>query len=555
LPTTTWLLNQNVLQYSTIVRLVRDPSTSGNVVEIESLILFDMATGADTASWIPSYRSFFETKRCLVKFSRSTGNKNYELFLIKYDELVMIEDRIYRIKCLVRLNAELELISGQIINRVQVAIVDIKHYNNEQVEKELPAFNTIFFHRSNVIKNIESSCRNSSSRGKIKSATINCVHTVREINTEQKYRQTKNWLQINKLIGVDRVRFCRLVDNDNETDNNIQKLIKHFGGRFVEVTKYQSNTQNVCENLANIIKESKKWTSQCMERIEKTFDMFGIHEKMCANDCFQNYKHNYKYLTNYDIDEFIFPRQFNKNHFHELSERELTAVVLNFNKQKSNFSICGSGSLISDFIQRLVNLYGTRVAYFHFENFLVLNEHENLMDKINNNVLLSVNGGRTLYLDYENTERRTNMRFLIRNDSSWWPASGNSDTAYFQSFKNLSHYIKRLDKVYFLKEKNRLELKWRNVLMSIVSTFRPGKSIFNTDLVLGISPHNSMRIMPDTVRVRVPMDLGFVSHFRDEDISTKLNENQFAHVNNFPIRHLVLDMEYFLFLVSAYDKF
>jgi hypothetical protein len=126
---------------------------------------------------------------------------------------------------------------------------------------------------------------------------------------------------------------------------------------------------------------------------------------------------------------------------------------------------------------------------------------------------------------------------------------------YFQSFKNLSRRIEHLDKLYFLNEKNGLDAKWRNILLSFLSTQRLGKSIFNTDLVLSINPHKSDRTRPDAACVKVPMDLGFVSHFRDEDISTKINSHQFAHVNNFPIRHLVLDFEYFLFLMRFSDKF
>jgi hypothetical protein len=538
LPSTNWLLNQNILQYSTIARLVRHSTA----IEIESLIMFDMLSQAEAASRLPSHKKLLETKRCLVKFNSSASDQ--DLFIIKYEELFLLElaaeYTIYRIRCLFVLRNKHN--ARQIINHVHVAIVDLAHYRN------LNSFNvTLFFHKPILILQ-------NPGKSKIETSTVNCVHAVRQMN-ELRYKQTKNWLQINKLMGVGRVRLCRLIDYDNTTDFHVQNLVKHFGADFVEVVKYHMNPGHVCEKLAVHSGASFSWKNWCVQRIGVALNDFGVHEKMCANACFQNYKHIYKYLTNYDMDEFIFPRRFDKNHFHELSERELDAAETQcVSSNKSNYI---NGGLISNYIQRLVQFYGTRVAYFHFENYLTLNEHENLMDKIANSVLLTFNGGRTLYLDYENIEKRTNLRFRIRNDSSWWSIlrNGSEDMTYFQSFKYLNNRIKRLDSLYFSNETCVLDAKWRNVLMSFVSARRPGKSIFNTDLVHSINPHNSMRIKPDSVRVHVPIDLGYVSHFRDEDISTKFSHGQFAQVNYFPIRHLVLDMEYFLFLVHSCDTF
>jgi len=37
--------------------------------------------------------------------------------------------------------------------------------------------------------------------------------------------------------------------------------------------------------------------------------VFNSHERLQTNDCLLRLKHEYQYVTNYDVDEIIFPRQ------------------------------------------------------------------------------------------------------------------------------------------------------------------------------------------------------------------------------------------------------
>ena len=36
----------------------------------------------------------------------------------------------------------------------------------------------------------------------------------------------------------------------------------------------------------------------------------NAHERMNTNDCYMHYRYEYEYVTNYDFDELIFPREF-----------------------------------------------------------------------------------------------------------------------------------------------------------------------------------------------------------------------------------------------------
>ncbi len=227
----------------------------------------------------------------------------------------------------------------------------------------------------------------------------------------------------------------------------------------------------MCDKLKNIF--------LCVQTFGRDLGSLGTHENTCDMECLHNYKHAYQYMTNYDVDEFIFPRRFSKNHFNDLENiRDLKCSLA-----KNNTMNGPSGGLVNlnygsnmmhEYIQRLIGIYGNQAAFFHFQNYLVLNEFENLLDKISDNLLLQSSDGNKVFLDYENRKRSTNLRFWFKNSSKV-----NRD--YFDSFKTLSQLTKCLEKSNF-KNNSELDSKWRKVLMSQLNN-RSGKSIFNTDYV------------------------------------------------------------------------
>jgi hypothetical protein len=532
LTSNTWLFNENIFQYSTTARLIRGSVESK--IEIESLVYFRHQPSPSTQNFI---NAMLKKQYCLVKFNGNEGlneggGNDSKLVLLEYNDLVMLgknKDLVfYSIKCALDFeqNNRKEL---DVVNSIQVAIIDPTAYRKAN-------HGAIFFHKPNIVTH----------KGpKLQTKTVNCVHTLRDVNTDIKYKHLKNWLRINQLMGVGRIRLCIMTgDKSSEPyENRLKDLVKLFGKDFIDVVEYESNPRRLCDKLKNSTnKLSDSWRDLCVQTIENDFSHIGTHENTCDMECLHNYKHAYQYMTNYDVDEFIFPRRFSKNHFNDLENiRDLKCDIypLNDGTKKAMYG----NNMMHEYIQRLTGIYGNRVAYFHFQNYQVLNEHENLLDKISSNVFIQKTGGTQVYLDYENTNRSTNLRFWFKNCSK-------VDHAYLDSFKTLSDEAKCFQKLIF-RNTSELDSKWRNVLMSLLNN-RNGKSIFNTDYVLSLNPHTAHRIKPDSFRVDVPIDIGYASHFRDEDISTLESSNQKANIMSFPLRHLVFDMEYFLFIVRKF---
>lgn len=246
------------------------------------------------------------------------------------------------------------------------------------------------------------------------------------------------------------------------------------------------------------------------------------------------------YLTNYDIDEFIFPRLFNKNYQQDLLEQPRDNLNM-YEKFNNDVQKAYRRHNMLDYINYLNSIFGERVAQFHFENYLILNEYEHLYDKIFLNVLNRENG--MLVLDYENHQRQTNLRFRIDENNR-------ADMSYFESFKVLSQLVSTHKTKYINQTSewlSKIGSKWQNPLASLLDN-RNGKSIFNTDYTISINPHKATRIRADSFRISVPIKYGFASHFRDEDISSR--DEYGPKVYTYPIRTLVLDIEYFYFLMS-----
>lgn len=256
-----------------------------------------------------------------------------------------------------------------------------------------------------------------------------------------------------------------------------------------------------------------------------------------------NFKYQYEFLSNYDIDEFIFPR-----HFDPTYQVKVSDLVERFKKEKNcseiynNLTVTTRPYSLYDYVKSLQKEYGNKVASFQFPNYLVLTKHDYFLQKIYSNQLTEMNKDISV-LSYENPSRNTYLKYEIGSDSQ--------SQRHFNSFKVLGKFVECLNES---KLANRLDLSnlWRNSIKSCLKN-RAGKSIINTDLTISINPHSVTFVEPGATNqsIIVPDEYGFVSHFRVLDIGTATAENK-NNVYWNTIQQLRLDIEYFLFLVKIF---
>ena len=48
-----------------------------------------------------------------------------------------------------------------------------------------------------------------------------------------------------------------------------------------------------------------------------------------TNDCYMKFRHEYEYVTNYDIDEIIFPRLHSTNSFEIIDKKDCHTIITN----------------------------------------------------------------------------------------------------------------------------------------------------------------------------------------------------------------------------------
>ena len=485
-----WIVNENVLQYSTIL------SSNNNILEIESI-------------------TFFKERniRVISEFSRCVINLDTVVNLIKVPSQVLKLEQtrfdIYKVVCIIEPREYI----GYNISQVTVAVINYQDFLGFNVEK-------LFFHQPKFIEK----------RIKKLNTTINCVHTLRNINKKM-HANIQNWIEINKLIGVAKIRIYAL-----EYENVYLKEIKSKYTNYVEIVEHEVNITKICFNL---YRQRNTHYENCIKKYGEYFKLIdkgdemtiGLHEKLCTNDCLMDNKHVYQYLTNYDVDEFILPRQFQTNYAERVDELSLGCERV-YEKYLNNTSRLKSFK-INDYIQRLNTIYGKDVACFRFENHLFLNNNEYLYDKINK--LSLTNKNRKQYLTYEKNEF-TKLRYSIEK-----PA----DIAYLEKLKKFDNITRCLNNVYVDRKTVNLVAKWKNYLTTLFNN-RDGKTIFNTDFVDSINVHSAYLIKKEKKAIFVPTIYGYVSHMRDKDIDMYKNEDWLSY----PIQHLKVDLEYAFFIIS-----
>jgi hypothetical protein len=438
------------------------------------------------------YTLIQENVGCLLKY-------NVDAYIwLKRDRLIHLPADIFngwKIKC--RLT-EPSILS--IMSLTQVAILDKQYYNISNLEY-------VSFQRPKIF--------DSRSQTK-KKAAANCVHLV-DISDRNLLNNLIEWIDIQKSIKYDRVFLYIFRMNEEYID----ELVKKYGNDgFAQLVMYKIKQEEICKAYKDAHRMlNNSFTEHNLKKCNHFFNtqlgssgMRHLHEKLCTNTCYMNIKNEYEFVSNFDFDEFVFPR-FKKTSDYS-SFNSLNCTNLDGKRENQSYSIY-------DYALRLKAQLGQNVAGFQFEHVVFVKESQRFIEKLRR---------------FNNTE--SVLRFEMGNKYVDYSISNNGASV-ISSIKKFHDLVDCLNKSITMN--GVYSEKW-NIPYASVMNMRLGKTLYDTKFTYSISQH----IVTATDMfscIKVPIQYGYVSHFRD--IVKGFFENQ-----NYPINFFQFDLEYLLFLYS-----
>lgn len=450
----------------------------------------------ETLNFIENFSS--KSIRCLAWF-------NNTLYIIPTSNILPIElmktkyniNFFYKIKCNFETNR-------QNFSDIFVTLIDLRYFNDILNQINYIQFHKPVFFDVNKLK---------------KKSIVNCVHTVNNLD-DIKRKKLINWIQFQQEIVYEKIVIYFL----NETDDFKNFLNKKFG-TFVQIIDHQTSLSQVCgwhQKLA-AINPNNLFAQSILANCQRSFtvnfylnDRYikNSHERLCSNDCLMKSKFEFEYLTNYDFDEIIFPRVHNTKWLTEISTKKKCT-----NKDKSK------KVSMYHYIKRLESIYGNNIASFLFENVNMLTEHSVIKKRI---------------VEFDRLE---NLKYNINNLNIELTVVNGIDKNYLNSYRKNKQHFECMNSTILLNKN--LDPKWNNYFGLLVN-YRYGKSIYNTDLTLSFNQHYSFKNKFNSFNVKVSIYHGFVSHFRDKELSW----NQ-----TYSVQNLIIDLEYYEFLSQNFKNF
>ena len=494
----TWIFNQNVSQYSTKIIYTRN-----NKLFIEALTLF-LYQEENKINY-----TIKERVKCIVILNQ----KILSIFAIKETlaRPTFGQRSIWKVRC--ELAPKDYYLS--IIKKIRIAITDIQEFNklnnsDKFINKEmLLSFHIANFYDERVAK---------------KKSVAHCVHTVRGLH-KRKTNQLKNWLKIQKNIGIDRVKFY-FTSVESSTK---MELMQEFVG-YIEIVDYRLDFDFICKYSLFLRRSSFNIDTKAIVYLYNNclnfyrryfdgtkFDILNANEIICTNDCLLGFKYQYEFTTNYDIDEVIFPRKFYSNDYSYFNS--LKDCNQSLSKFYFNYSIY-------DYTVKLTRKYGSDIGFFYFENvnFLTLPE---VSIKAKN--FIQSNQGHTKLLLKDNNGLKVSLKMN---------SSDNSDNKKINEMKAMNEIIECFNRT--ILNNNNLDSIW-NVPYAVLLNHRLGKSIYNSNLTLFYYQHRSEFLEPGAKAFPISIDEGYTVHIRSHFLNIFLNQK-------YPFSHFRLDIEFYQFV-------
>lgn len=502
-----WIVNANIVQYSSYAISIKP-----NVLKIDVLALINYNVND------------LSILRQNMKIIAKIKQNDYKIQIINIENILRIPfmktnaipNTLWRFSCKLSLNTN-EINN----NHLLIALIDQNEFKNEL------SLENIKYQKPTYINGMKE---------KIK-GVAHCVHMLRNVNGDRVERLF-NWLDMQFRIGISEISLYI-----HNVDIEILNLIKqNYEGDKVKLKYHKTDFNNVCKSEIRLYNKDSKSVlykfmhDYCLKAYNTHFNLSNdlvsnAHERINTNDCFLNYKYQYEYVTNYDFDEIIFPRKFDVY--------ETSSVENAF--KNCNQSIIEKSSAINktyniyEYANRLFNYYGkNRLTSITFQNSIFIKSNINI--ELFFNQLFNNKEKFFIFLAKKfelKISQNSSINFLMKNYH---------DYEYSKDVYKLYNYAKCL-KVNSIKnfEKN------FNLFISIVmnSNGREGKSIFNTDNTESINQHYASNKKFLTYRYILPVNRGFTSHFREK-------YDSFFNHQSIPINYLLIDIEYYLFLLSYF---
>lgn len=313
-----WILNGNVLQYSSIVIV------NGSILEIDSLVVI---TESDI-----SHKDLM----CLV-YQPSTSKDRSMVYSIDSSESIRLYDSMFNVKCATN---EIDWINGQL----SVAIVSTKSTRSSK---------TLFTQIARVFEK---------GRPKLKSVYLCSI-----LNDEPSYYELSQWILLNKYLGIGQIKLTATSISQFET-GLVNKLLKQNKG-YLQARLIKQDVNEFCALFDS---------TNCVEQFGKMFtDSFHL-QVVIYNECLLIARNNYEYMANYDPgSELIFPRRFRTDY----PQLALNHLRVNYTTDCNSFYKDHQTELMRtntehdsmyEYVQRLIkvqNVDDTKLGYFYFKRF------------------------------------------------------------------------------------------------------------------------------------------------------------------------------------------
>ena len=199
-----WVLNHNVLQYSSIAVELDD-----NQLQVESLFFFNNENDEEI--------QLNTTLRCLLSAEGIFKPLILEsLIAIPLMNIDNTTRNLWKARCLTN-NKDYS------VDKIRVAIVDIDNYifPTSLIKYQIPTYYNVS--RRNKIPEI-----------------ANCVHLVHDLSNEKKIERLFNWLNIQSAIGLKTVKLYFY-----EIENNVKSLIRQKYP-LIKTIEYYTDLKHVC---------------------------------------------------------------------------------------------------------------------------------------------------------------------------------------------------------------------------------------------------------------------------------------------------------------------
>lgn len=409
-----------------------------------------------------------------------------------------------------RLRTHIETIDKQLnITKITFAIVEKNEYT-QMLKKYEHDFNRRYlltYHKPKIYN------ENDKKQGQV----VHCLHMVRELD-QIRLKRMLNWLEIQKRIGFRKIKmyFYRV-------SHKAEEVIRKKYNDLVEIVNYSFDEKHLCAyyyklHNANISSNlSKDLLDNCVKYLEVFFDgklddVVNSHEKICLNDCLTNFKYQYEFMTNYDFDEFIFPRKFKTTDYVRFDNKTDKCESVKSNKYDYN---------IYDYAKRLVDKYGANAAIFDFQHVL-------FMENFNKNFLKNLFENEKT-VEYQHKDKR--LTFIVDDLSR----------DLIETMKKQQGLVDCLNKS--ILERDLFDYRW-NSPYGINFNFRLGKSLFVSELTELYNQHNADLLKENGLHVSIPRDQGYCNHYRED------YDWFFDYASNYHSDQIHFDLEFYQFLSS-----